>query len=77
MIRRISAMTAFVAIVALAFLLLYRVWVHHTEAGPYVDDDRSIVSLQSMGEDGKNLRSAFSKSLQRRAGVAGTTAAMA
>jgi hypothetical protein len=38
------ALALFIAVVALALLLLYRVYVHHAEAAPYVDDDRSIVA---------------------------------
>jgi len=39
------ALAGFVAVVTLALLLLYRVYVHHTNAEPYVDDDRSVVSI--------------------------------
>ena len=45
MLRRMLALAGFVAVVVLALLLLYRVWVHHTEAEPYVDDEPAIVSL--------------------------------
>jgi hypothetical protein len=42
-LRRMLALVGFVAVVTLALLLLYRVYIHHTHAEPYVDDDRSIV----------------------------------
>lgn len=38
------ALAGFVAVVTLALLLLYRVYVHHTNAEPYVEDHRSVVS---------------------------------
>ncbi len=38
------ALAGFVAVVTLALLLLYRVYVHHTNAEPYVDDERSVVA---------------------------------
>jgi hypothetical protein len=38
------ALAGFVAVVTLALLLLYRVYVHHTNAEPYVEDGPSIVS---------------------------------
>lgn len=43
-LRRMIALAGFVAIVTIALLLLYRVYVHHTAAEPYVEDDRSVVS---------------------------------
>jgi hypothetical protein len=46
MLRRLLALAGFVAVLMLALLLLYRVYVHHTEAEPYVDDERSIVSAK-------------------------------
>jgi hypothetical protein len=39
------ALAGFFTVVALALLLLYRVYIHHTFAEPYVDDDRTMVSL--------------------------------
>ena len=47
MTRRIVALAGFVAVVALALLLLYRVYEHHTQAQPYVDDDPAVVQLSS------------------------------
>lgn len=44
MLRRLFALAGFVAVLMLALLLLYRVYVHHTQAEPYVDDERSLVS---------------------------------
>jgi hypothetical protein len=40
------ALAGFVAVVTLALLLLYRVYVHHTDAEPYVEDDRSVVAAE-------------------------------
>jgi hypothetical protein len=48
------ALVGFVAVVTLALMLLYRVYVHHTNAAPYVDDERSIVRIDV------NFASAFS-----------------
>jgi hypothetical protein len=39
------ALAGFVAVVALALLLLYRVYVHHTRAEPYVEEGPAIVKL--------------------------------
>jgi hypothetical protein len=39
------ALAGFVAVVVIAVLLLYGVYVHHAEASPYVDDERSIVRI--------------------------------
>jgi hypothetical protein len=39
------ALAGFIAVLLLSLLLLYRVYVHHTFAEPYVDDDRSIVRM--------------------------------
>ena len=44
MLRRMLALAGFVTVVTLALLLLYRVYVHHTNAEPYVDDERSVVA---------------------------------
>ena len=43
--RRMLALAGFVTVVALVVLLLYRVYIHHIEAGPYVDDDRATVRI--------------------------------
>ena len=40
------ALVGFVAVVTLALLLLYRVYVHHTNAEPYVDDGLGIVRVE-------------------------------
>jgi hypothetical protein len=46
--RRFAALAGFVAVLVLAALLLYRVYVHHTQAEPYVDDDDgAIVSVET------------------------------
>lgn len=48
MIRRIAAMFGLVVVIALALTLLYRVYIHHTRAEPYVDDDGpTVVSLDA------------------------------
>ena len=39
------ALAGFIAVVALALLLLYRVYVHHAETAPDVNDDASMVTL--------------------------------
>jgi hypothetical protein len=39
------ALVGFVAVVALALLLLYGVYVHHAAANPYGEEDRAIVRL--------------------------------
>ncbi|HYC58968.1 MAG TPA: hypothetical protein VEK79_05310 [Thermoanaerobaculia bacterium] len=44
MLRRLVALAGFVTVLLLALLLLYRVYLHHTAAEPYVDDEPSIVS---------------------------------
>jgi hypothetical protein len=44
-LRRLLALAGFVVVVSLALLLLYRVYVHHAEATPNIDDDRSIVAV--------------------------------
>jgi hypothetical protein len=44
--RRLAALFGFVLVVALALTLLYRVYIHHTRAEPYVEeDDGAIVWL--------------------------------
>lgn len=45
-LRRMLALAGFVAVVTLALLLLYRVYVHHTNTEPYVDDGHSVVSSE-------------------------------
>jgi hypothetical protein len=48
MVRRIAAMFGLVVVIALALTLLYRVYIHHTRAEPYVDDDGpTVVSLDT------------------------------
>jgi hypothetical protein len=44
-LRRLLALTGFVVLVVLALALFYRVYLHHTNATPYIDDDRAIVRL--------------------------------
>ena len=39
------ALAGFLVVVALALLLLYRVFVHHTRAEPYVDEGPAVVQL--------------------------------
>ena len=41
--RRIAAMIGLVAVVALALTLLYRVYVHHSQAEPYVEEPAGAV----------------------------------
>ncbi len=44
-LRRIFALAGFVVVLIVALLLLYRVYIHHTRAAPYVDDDRPMVRM--------------------------------
>jgi hypothetical protein len=39
------ALAGFLVVIALAMLLLYRVYVHHTRTAPYVEDGPAIVRL--------------------------------
>jgi hypothetical protein len=39
------ALAGFLVIVALALMLFYRVYVHHTRAEPYVEEGPAIVRL--------------------------------
>ena len=39
------ALAGFLAVVALALLLLYRVYVHHTRAEPYAGERPAVVHL--------------------------------
>lgn len=43
MARRMAAMFGLVAVILLALTLLYRVYVHHTRAEPYVDENEGAV----------------------------------
>ena len=45
MTRRILAMAGFVAVLALALTLLYRVYLHHTRTEPHDENGPTIVSL--------------------------------
>ena len=47
MTRRLLATIGIVAILALALTLLWRVYVHHTNAEPYDKDEPVVVSLWS------------------------------
>ena len=44
-LRRMLALAGFLVIVALALMLFYRVYIHHTRAEPYVDESPAIVRL--------------------------------
>lgn len=41
--RRLVAIIGLVVVIALALTLLYRVYIHHTRAEPYVDDDDGAI----------------------------------
>jgi hypothetical protein len=41
--RRIAALFGFFAVLALALMLLYRVYIHHERSEPLVDDDEGMV----------------------------------
>jgi hypothetical protein len=43
MARRIAALFGFVAVIVLALTLLYRVYIHHTQAEPYVEEDAGAI----------------------------------
>jgi hypothetical protein len=43
--RRIAAFLAFIALLALALTLLWRVYVHHNQADPYDRESRVTVFL--------------------------------
>ena len=45
MTRRIAAMFGLIIVIALALTLLYRVYLHHTGAEPYVEDEPIVVRL--------------------------------
>lgn len=47
MTRRLLALAGFVAVIVLAVALLYRVYIHHTEAAPYADEESAVVQLES------------------------------
>ncbi|HYO79006.1 MAG TPA: hypothetical protein VE010_21260 [Thermoanaerobaculia bacterium] len=49
--RRILALAGFLLVIALAVTLLYRVYVHHTEAEPYSDEEASVVELERKNYD--------------------------
>jgi hypothetical protein len=42
---RIAALVGFMTVIALALMLLYRVYGHHTQADPEPDDESAIVEL--------------------------------
>ena len=44
--RRILAVFGFFLVIALAVTLLYRVYIHHTQAEPYEDDESAVVRLE-------------------------------
>jgi hypothetical protein len=45
--RRLAAMIAFFALIALAVTLLWRVYVHHNQADPYEREDAVTVRLDA------------------------------
>ena len=46
MTRRILALFGFFLVLALAVTLLYRVYLHHTQAEPYEEDASAVVRLE-------------------------------
>lgn len=46
MARRLTAMLAMIAIVALALLLMWRVYLHHTQAGDAEDEPGVIAAAR-------------------------------
>ncbi|HYH08586.1 MAG TPA: hypothetical protein VEK11_16135 [Thermoanaerobaculia bacterium] len=45
MARRITALAGFFAVLALALMLLYRVYMHHRAAEPYDEDEGAVVRV--------------------------------
>jgi hypothetical protein len=43
--RRLAALAGFFALIALALMLLWRVYVHHVEAVPYEQDEPVTVRM--------------------------------
>lgn len=46
MTRRIFALFGFFLVIALAVTLLYRVYLHHTQAEPYDDEESAVVQSE-------------------------------
>ncbi|MDQ3281468.1 MAG: hypothetical protein M3Q69_08650 [Acidobacteriota bacterium] len=44
--RRLAALLGFIAVLALALTLLYRVYIHHTQAEPYEQDEGTVVRME-------------------------------
>jgi hypothetical protein len=44
-VRRALALLGFFAVLFLALALLYRVYLHHTAAEPYVEERTSVVQI--------------------------------
>jgi hypothetical protein len=44
-LRRILALVGFLFVVALALMLFYRLYVHHTRAEPYTEGGPTVVRL--------------------------------
>jgi multisubunit Na+/H+ antiporter MnhC subunit len=47
--RRITALVAFFALIALVLTLLWRVYVHHDQADPYDREEAVTVQLDVLG----------------------------
>ena len=48
MARRIAAMFGLLAVIFLALTLVYRVYLHHSQAEPYTDErDSAVVALDA------------------------------
>ena len=52
--RRIAALFAFIALLALALTLLWRVYVHHSQADPY--DREQSVTVRLDGRDTAHVK---------------------
>jgi len=62
MTRRILAMAGFVAVLALALTLLYRVYIHHTRTEPQDDEHGpAIVSTEPARAAAQILRTSSAK----------------
>ncbi len=51
MARRVAALIGFLAVLALACALLWRVYVHHNHADPYDDEPTSLVRAEKITRD--------------------------
>lgn len=58
--RRIASFAGFVALVVLALMLLWRVYVHHDSAAPYTDEPVIVQLLYTGGTEVVKIANAWS-----------------